>query len=472
MGIAVEMTQTTTIDTAKKKSKKALGYSRSKNLVRSVTLDTLKSFERMLSGKHTFYFGNRAIVAQPVDIIRWLSDHIPYDRQKLHIRNMLLNGVAAAEARAAGSGIISLVVACEIIHHRGVYSGSHVIESIKNHALSILRQSHRCSSKEAYAIIKKYDCENASSSLALKALQTCSSNAALSIEHDGEKTGLDIIDGHTFPSSVPPIFQAAAQMSNKKTLKSPRVLIIDGIVERMSEIDGIIRGSHVSKTPVVIFARGFQDDAQNTLGKNYALAGLQVIPLIVPFDELGANLLNDIAVVTGADMISSFKGEVVSSRCWSDLKTIDIANISQGKISIVENGCASRVHRQRRMLRLKRQECSSMEVEIIDKRLKCLMGSGVSLTIGNDTGNLFGIYKDRIGSHVRLFKSCANHGIVDLNISTSLPAHECAISSDIFNTLSKRTDLVPADALAVGVKAGIAIALGLASIGDLVYVDL
>ena len=432
------------------------------SLVLRVVRETSKSLHDFSEGKHQFSFENRSIVAQPIDTLRWLAEHAPSSRGVLHVRNILVNAIESAELRQAGSGYIALVTALEIASHGDNSVAHQKAALIANSAKTALESSYRVTTKDAFDIMALYDPEPTTLELAKRAIRSCSSNASLSIEASGAETLIHEINGNTFPCQIPEIFLTTTRFTGRRPLSGPRVIVIDGMVERMSEIENIIGGSHAAKEPLILFARGFAPDVQNTLGRNYSTGHLLAIPLIVPYDELGANMLGDISVVCGADPISSFKGDLVSSRVWKDLRSVDSVTVGLGHATIVNENTLVDVHRHRRHLGDKRKSCNSIEAEVLDRRLQCLMGQGIAINIGKESGNLAGIYRDRVGSHVRLFKSIGRHGVVD------------ALDSSVVNFRGYHSHMdrfirVPAATLAVGTKSGIACAKSLQCLGGIIH---
>lgn len=428
-------------------------------LVLRVARETSESLQCLSAGQHQFSFENRSIVAQPIDTLRWLVEHVPSSKGVLHIRNILINAIETAELKQAGSGYIALTTALEISAHGDSFVAAQKADLISQAVKSALEKSYRVAQKDAFIVMSLYDYEPGTLGLVQEALEKCSSNASLSIETSGIETCIREINGNTFPCQVPEIFSAAVRFMEKRLLSGPRVIVIDGMVERMSEIENIIGGSHAAREPLVLFARGFAPDVQNTLGRNYSTGHLLAIPLVVPYDELGANLLGDISIVCGADSISSFKGDLISSRVWKDLRSVDSIAISPGCVSIVNEKTLTGVHRHRRQLGDKRKTCSSVEIDILDKRLQCLMGQGAVINVGRECGNLAGIYRDRIGSHIRIFRSIGRHGVVDVSGMKNFRHYHLHMS---------RFARVPAAALAVGTKAGISAANSLQRLGGIV----
>ena len=435
-----------------------------RSLILRVVRETDESLQDLLEGRHQFSFDNRSLVAQPIDIVRWLSEHVPSTKGTLHIRNVLLNSVISAEGRQPGSGCIALAVALEVASSRDRTLADEKTRRILQLTGDAFKGSRRISSEEAFETMRAYDSEPTTHLLAQQALMRCSSNASLSVEISGVQTGIRQVDGHTFPCQIPEVFLTATRFTGQRTLRDPRIVVIDGMVERMSEIEDIIGGAHVSQKPLLVFSRGFSPDVQNTLGRNYSTGHLLVFPFIVPYDELGANMLGDISVVCNADPISSFKGDLISSRMWKDLRPIDGVTISTTQVTIMNGSTVAEVHQHRRHIGDKRKSCAQVESELLDRRLQCLMGQGILVDIGSDVGNLAGLYKDRMGSHIRLFRSMSRQGVVDMQdlVPTSFKCYRSVLN---------RLNRVPATSLATGVKSGIACARSLQNLGGIIYGD-
>lgn len=433
------------------------------SLVQKVVRDTISSLHNLIVEQHNFIFNNRAIVAQPIDIVRWISEHVPVSQDTLHIRNVLVNSVAAAESRQPGSGYIALLTALELLSCGSSAVLDKKIENISQATRDLLEKSKRASVSEAFEVMMSYDKEPSTHNLAKGAIENCSSNAALSVEIGSTKTHIKKINGHIFPCHIPETFLAATRFVGRRPVSAPRVIVIDGMVERMSEIENIIGGSHASREPLILFARGYAPDVQNTLGRNYVTGHLLAIPLVVPYDELGANMLGDISIVCGADPISSFKGDLISSREWKDLKAIESAIIETSCVSISNSKARDAIKRQRKHLGEKRKSCVQIESEILDRRLQCLMGQGIVVEIGHDAGNLVGLYKDRIGTHIRLFRSIGRHGIIRIQDAQSI------LKFKQYQQLADRFNSIPAASLTVGVRSGIACAKSLQRLGGVIY---
>lgn len=426
--------------------------------------DTAASLNLMSSGRHNFVFGNRSTVVQPIDIVRWAAEHIPSNPNVLHIRNILVNAVSSAENRQPGAGYIALTTALELLSHEDREVFEEKVAKIRDYVKNSINSSRRARIEDAFEIMKSYDACDTAYYLAKNAIVDCSANASISVDI-GPSTGIQKVLGHNFSCQIADLFLSITRISNRRPLNGPRVIVIDGIVERMSEIEGVIGGSHAAREPLLIFARGYAPDVQNTLGRNYSTGHLLAIPMAVPYDELGANLLGDIAVVCNANPISSLKGELISSREWKDLKKIELALVSSHEITLINDSSAPAVKRHRIELGEKRKICAAAEVEFLDLRLQSLMGRGAQVSIGNEVGNLSGIFRDRIGTHVRMFRSIGKYGIIDTSVGFSLSKFKQ------YQNITNRFSKLPAAAVVIGVKSGISCAKSLKSLGGVVCSD-
>ena len=218
---------------------------------------------------------------------------------------------------------------------------------------------------------------------------------------------------------------SAASSRNSIEFSNPKICVIDGIVERVSEINGLIHSSYKQNCPLIIVARGFNDDVQNTLGVNFNTGNLSVVPFCVPYDELGANLVNDICVVSGCDIVSSLKGDVISSVLWDDVVNVEKASVDLQKGSlIIQNNLTLNnvaIHkskvREKFLIKSGRDavDDGGLSTSALEKRLSCLMGDGVRLSVGSDLNDAWGITKDRVETQIKILKDGSKFGIVDID---------------------------------------------------------
>lgn len=190
----------------------------------------------------------------------------------------------------------------------------------------------------------------------------------------------------------------------------PRVACIDGFIESVSEVHHLLEAASAAKEPCVVFLRGASDDVINTLRVNYDRGSLRVIPMVVRFDLEGMNTLVDVAVVSGADVLSSLKGELISALSFDLLPTVDQITAFKGSTVIQESRTATAVATHANRLRLRRTEETVNDLApLLDARIRSLSPNHVVIRLRADKD--FVVNSQAIDRALRATKSCIERGV-------------------------------------------------------------
>lgn len=437
-------------------------------LVSGVAKSTSTHLESMLSGQHKFFFENRAVQCQPIDALRWFTETIPESSKTLHIRNIMVNAVNDSESTQGSSAVVCAAALTSILSLTQMCGFRDVLDDLSR----ISALSRRSSSNQILDIMKSLDNDPMSYALARTAILGCSSNASIQVSKGEKTSSAKSVRGYKFPLVTPSGFSPSVGTSVEKSLTSSKSLVVDGFIESVSEIDGVIRSSYETKTPLLIVARGFSPEVINTLVVNYSHGHLKVIPMTVPFDELGVNLINDIAIVLRSEIVSSTKGEIISSRKWDDLGTSAMVrvNFSTGITTVIDDSVKDLVARQRKHLRDRRKSADSDgQRDLFDRRLACLMGEGVLIELGSDLKDLTGIYTDRLNAHIRNYRTGAKFGII--RIDDCLKHVKSNTTVRILKQLQKLSEAYTTLSLLVGIRNAVICANQMTQIGGIIYND-
>ena len=111
-------------------------------------------------------------------------------------------------------------------------------------------------------------------------------------------------------------------LGSKKSLemKDYRFAIIDGYIESVSEIHHMLHFAAMNKEPHVLFCFGMSDEVKNVIIQNNAKKITQIFPVSMKVAEDTINIMNDIALLHSADIISSLKGQTISQEMRRELK--------------------------------------------------------------------------------------------------------------------------------------------------------
>ncbi len=116
-----------------------------------------------------------------------------------------------------------------------------------------------------------------------------------------------------------------------------KCLVIDGMIENISEIYHILEKAAEDKQPYVIFCRNIVPEVRSTILSNNQRGVTDIFPVSIGYDEKRINMLNDISVACNTSVISSITGDLISSAARRKLDEISSIDISRGKIVIREN---------------------------------------------------------------------------------------------------------------------------------------
>ena len=227
-------------------------------------------------------------------------------------------------------------------------------------------------------------------------LDVCEENTRVSIKKSSnEHTSVEESYGYVFrPNSLLTVKSCL--------LEKAKIACIDGYIESVSEIHHLLTSFAESKTPAVLFCRGMSNDVLHTIKVNNERKTIVLYPFTVPFDVDNVNMLVDIAVVTDTDVISSTKGELISSAKIENLGRVSQIVLSTDSVTI-RNCPTKRVKNHLENLKKTVKERREIE-EILSKRIRSLTSSCIEISLPDDIN----FYHDsqQLDESIRILMSC------------------------------------------------------------------
>jgi hypothetical protein len=178
-------------------------------------------------------------------------------------------------------------------------------------------------------------------------------------------------------------FEVTPLTPGSRELPSPTVVCIDGFVEEVSEIHHLLQGLSETRRPCVVFLRGMSDDVLNTIRVNNDRGSISLYPVRVPYELDSVNTLVDIAVVAGTDVVSSLKGDLISSIRVEDLVGVDSVSLHPGRVVLKNRSTKGNVEIHVREMKKKIEERPEVE-SVLAKRLRSLSSSHVDIYLPGD----------------------------------------------------------------------------------------
>lgn len=283
--------------------------------------------------------------------------------------------------------------------------------------------SRHSSETDLKRLITTYDVNSLTRSMLHTALHLAGYGGRIVVEKThAQVSSVELVNGYNF--TVNPGWPMSVR------LESPRVFVIDGYIEQVSEVNHLLEAASETRESVVMFSRGLSDDVLHTLRINHDRGTLKVIPLVVPFDLDGINTVNDIAIASGANMVASNKGDLISSTRFVDAPRVDSALVYPTKVVIQETKTGHAVAAHVAELKKKRHSSNLVDVgELYDRRIRALSPNQVVIRLSDDKD--FVRNSQAIDVMLRTFRSLVDHGTTDdgrsaiIKVATVVHVQKC-----------------------------------------------
>lgn len=206
------------------------------------------------------------------------------------------------------------------------------------------------------------------------------------------------------------VFELEQLLAINASFEKPRVFCIDGTIEAVSEIHHLLEAASSAKEPCVVFLRSASEEVKHTLTVNYNRGSLKVVLLAAKYDMDGMNTLVDLAIVLGCDLVSSLKGDLISSIKFEDAPRVDRVTFHSGKTTVFHAATHRRVAQHVADIQRRRSEHQlDVSQSLLDKRLKSLQPRQVVVRLP-DTRD-FVVNSQAIDTCLRQVKSLVDYGV-------------------------------------------------------------
>lgn len=226
-----------------------------------------------------------------------------------------------------------------------------------------------------------------------------------SIEIVGAKEDrIDVYDSYRFDAT------SAIEVKNY-TRASAKVIIVDGFIENVAEIHHILQKINEVNGSLLMFARGYSPDVLNTFSVNVLRKTLDVLPFAITLDLGHVNDLYDLSVLTGAEVISSEKGQLISSAKFESLPSVTSVKYNHHEKMLVmrNDGTRSAVAQHLKKLKERLETVDSHNAQELISRIRRMTSLICILTLQDNP--VFERRKINLKRSSRLLDHYARYGV-------------------------------------------------------------
>lgn len=249
------------------------------------------------------------------------------------------------------------------------------------------------------------------------AFKVIGNDGIILIEEGGSvETKIRVEDGYQLDRGFTSLFWLTDKEKMTCNLKSPLILLVDGKIDKMSELKKFLTGVvQAQKKDILIIADSVEGEAMDTFIYNKIKEVLNVVIVNAPsYGERRKQVMDDIAVLTGGKYISPDYGLNLADTGIQHCGTCEKLVVTKDTCTIV-NGDGEKDKIASRSLQIKamiEQSESDIEKEMLKQRVAKLNGGIAVFSVGGATEIEMKEKKDRVDDAIRATKCAIEEGII------------------------------------------------------------
>lgn len=370
-------------------------------------------------------FGAPAITKDGVSVAKEIELECPFE----NMGAQLVKEVASKTNDDAGDGTTTATVLAQSIVgvglknvtaganpmdlKRGIDKGiAEVVKSLKSQASEIGDDLKKI---ENVATISANNDEGIGKLIA-EAMGKVKKEGVITVEEaKGIETYVSVVEGMQFDRGyISPYFVTDTEKM-EVDFENPFILLYDQKISSLKDILPILEAALKTGKPLLLIAEDIDSEALTTLVVNRLRAGLKVAAVKAPgFGDRRKEMLEDIAVLTGATVISEEKGLKLETATLEMLGTAEKVTISKDNTTLV-GGAGTKENIDARVNQIKvaiENTTSDYDKEKLQERLAKLAGGVAVLYVGAPSEVEMKEKKDRVDDALSATRAAIEEGTV------------------------------------------------------------
>jgi chaperonin GroEL len=340
----------------------------------------------------------------------------------------LVKEVASRTSDVAGDGTTTATVLAQSIVHQGlknVTAGANPMDlkrgidaAVRAVAGDLRRQSREVDGRDDIAQVAAISANNdrAIGDLLADAFDRVGKDGVITVEEaKGLETELELVEGMQFDRGyLSPYFVTDAE-DMRVVLEDARILLHDKKIGGMQDLLPILEKVAQLNQALLIVAENVEGEALATLVVNSLRGTLKVAAVKAPgFGDRRKAMLEDLAVLTGATVISGDKGHRLENVTLEDLGSAKRIVIEKGTTTIVDGAGAEKAIRTRTGQIRQQIEAATSDYdrEKLQERLAKLAGGVAVLKVGAATEPELKEKKARVEDALHATRAAVEEGVL------------------------------------------------------------
>ncbi len=258
------------------------------------------------------------------------------------------------------------------------------------------------------------------------AMRRVSKDGVITIEESkSRETYIDVVEGMQFDRGYLSGYFVTDAEKMECVMDNPYILLYDKKISNIKDFLPVLQPVAESGRSLLVIAEDVDSEALTTLVVNRLRAGLKICAVKAPgFGDRRKAMLEDIAVLTGATVISEEKGLKLEQATIEMLGTCEKATVGKENTTIV-NGAGEKTVIADRVNQIKSEisnTTSAYDKEKLQERLAKLAGGVAVLYVGANSEVEMKEKKDRVDDALCATRAAIEEGVVAGGGSTYIHA--------------------------------------------------
>lgn len=368
-------------------------------------------------------FGSPAITNDGVTIAKEIELEDPFE----NMGAQLLKEVASKTNDVAGDGTTTAtVLAREMISEgmknvaagaNGIYLRNGISAAVDAVTEHLKAMAHQVNGKDDITQVASISAnDKAIGAIIAEAMEKVGRDGVITVE-DSQTTGttLETVDGLQFDKGYISPYMVTDPERMEASLEDAYVLIHDGKISNVKDLLPILEKVLQTGKPLLIIAEDVEGEALATLVVNKLRGTMTAVAVKAPgFGERRKAMLQDIAVVTGGEVVTSDLGEKLENVELSKLGRAKKIRITKEDTTLVDgSGNKDDIRNRAAQIRTEIENSTSdYDKEKLKERLAKLVGGVAVIQVGSATETEQKELKLRIDDALSATRAAVEEGIV------------------------------------------------------------